>query len=184
MEITRQFLRIFVIICGILVLLSYVYGLSRAEDKMALWGGIPQSWIKFIVPCMFIAAFGWLIYWWTILYSADLSVVEQLRWPWQETPDGAGINRLFLAYFLFLVPSMLWLETTLFHMNNDYSWTPFLVIGNLTLVSIGNIMLGLLAYSAYQDGFESANVMLVGSFLLAIQCIILDGIVWNVKYPW
>ena len=94
------------------------------------------------------------------------------------------VNRLFLAYFLFLVPSMLWLETTLFHMNNDYSWTPFLVIGNLTLVSIGNIMLGLLAYSAYQDGFESANVMLIGSLLLAIQCIILDGIVWNVKYPW
>ena len=51
MKITRQFIRIFVIVCGILVLLSYVYGVSRAEDGMALWGGIPESWIKFIVPC-------------------------------------------------------------------------------------------------------------------------------------
>ena len=63
MEITRQFIRICVIIFGILVLSSYVYGLSKADDKMALWGGIPHSWLKFIVPCMFIAAIGWLIYW-------------------------------------------------------------------------------------------------------------------------
>ena len=39
MEITRQFIRICVIIFGILVLSSYVYGLSKADDKMALWGG-------------------------------------------------------------------------------------------------------------------------------------------------
>ena len=97
MKITRQFIRVFVIVCGILVLLSYVYGVSRAEDGMALWGGIPEPWIKFIVPCMFLAAFGWLIYWWTILYRADISVVEQLRWPWQDEPDGKGTDRLFMA---------------------------------------------------------------------------------------
>ena len=184
MKITRQFIRIFVIVCGILVLLSYVYGVSRAEDGMALWGGIPESWIKFIVPCMFLAAFGWLIYWWTILYRADISVVEQLRWPWQAESDGKGTNRLFIAYFLFLVPSMLWLESTLFHLNNEYSWTPLLVIGILTTVCIGNIMFGLLAYSAYQDGFEGGKVMLFGTVLLGIQCIIFDGIIWNVKFPW
>ena len=83
-----------------------------------------------------------------------------------------------------MIPSMLWLESTLFHINNDYSWTPFLVIGVLTLASIGNILYGLLAYSAYQDGLEGANMMLLGSVMLSIQCIILDGIVWNVKFPW
>ena len=90
MEITRQFIRICVIIFGILVLSSYVYGLSKAEDKMVLWGGIPHSWIKFIVPWMLIAALGWLIYWWTILYSVDASVIDQLRWPWQDSADGKG----------------------------------------------------------------------------------------------
>ena len=58
MEITRQFIRICVIIFGILVLSSYVYGLSKAEDKMVLWGGIPHSWIKFIVPWMLIT---WMV---------------------------------------------------------------------------------------------------------------------------
>ena len=45
-------------------------------------------------------------------------------------------------------------------------------------------MFGLLAYSAYQDGFEGGKVMLVGTVLLGIQCIIFDGIIWNVKFPW
>ena len=184
MVITRRFVRIFVVVCGILVLLSYVYGVSRTDDSMILWGGIPESWIVFIVPCMFLAAFGWLIYWWTILYRADLSVVEQLRWPWQKTSDGAGLNRIFLSYSLFMIPSMLWLESTLFHINNDYSWTPMLVIGILTLVSIGNIMLGMLGYSSYKDGFAGGKTMLIGSILLGIQCIIFDGIIWNVKFPW
>jgi hypothetical protein len=114
----------------------------------------------------------------------DASVIDQLRWPWQDSADGKGANRLFLAYCVFLIPSMLWLESTLFHINNDYSWTPLLVIGVLTLASIGNIMYGLLAYSAYQDGLDGANMMLLGSVMLSIQCIILDGIVWNVKFPW
>ena len=83
-----------------------------------------------------------------------------------------------------MIPSMLWLESTLFHMNNDYTWTPILVIGILTLASIGNIMLGLLAYSAHQDGLKGANVMLAGAFMLSIQVVIFDGIVWNVKFPW
>ena len=108
--------------------------------------------------------------------SVTLAMARFSRWQ--------GCNRLFLAYCVFMIPSMLWLESTLFHINNDYSWTPFLVIGVLTLASIGNIMYGLLAYSAYQDGLEGANMMLLGSVMLSIQCIILDGIVWNVKFPW
>ena len=85
MQITRQFIRICVINFGILVLASYVYGLSRLEDKMVLWGGIPDSWLKFIVPFMFIAAIGWLIYWWTILYRVDASVMDRGKIPVMET---------------------------------------------------------------------------------------------------
>jgi hypothetical protein len=168
---------------GILILLSYVYGVSKSGDAMALWGGIPISWTKFIIPWMFIAAIGFLMYWWTILYSVDASVIDALRWPWGES-DGNGATRLLLTYCVFMIPSMLWLESTEFHANTEYSWTPLLVIGILTLVSIGNIMLGLLAYSAYQDDIEGAKIMLAGSIMLSIQCIFLDGILWNIKYPW
>ena len=68
MEVTRKFVRIFILIFGTLVLVSYVYGLSHASDTEALWGGIPWSQAQMIVPFMFLAAFGFLTYWWTVLF--------------------------------------------------------------------------------------------------------------------
>ena len=112
MEVSRQMLRIFVSIFGTLVLVSYLYGLSHASDKDALWGGIPWSQAKFIVPFMFVAAFGFLMYWWIILYQNDASVIAELRWPWGES-DGHGGGRLLLAFGLLIIPSALWLEATI-----------------------------------------------------------------------
>ena len=79
---------------------------------------------------------------------------------------------------------MLWIDSTIFHMNNSYSWTPILVIGILALASVGNIMLGLLAYGAMQDGVEGSRTMLLGSVLLGIQVILNDLIIWSAKFPW
>ena len=183
MEVSRQFLRIFIYIFGTLVLVSYMYGLSHASDKEALWGGIPWSQAKFIVPFMFLAAFGFLMYWWVILYQSDASVIADLRWPWGES-DGHGGGRLLLAFAMLVIPSALWLEATIYHLDHDYSWTPILVIGVLVLASIGNIMMGLLGYSAWQDDVSGGGAMLVGSILLGIQCILLDCIYWNLKFPW
>ena len=101
-----------------------------------------------------------------------------------EDPDGKGADRLFLAYTLILIPSALWLESTLFHLSNDYSWTPVLVIGILILVAIGNVMLGLLAYGSYQDGVDGSGLMIAGAVMLGIQCVINDCILWSIKFPW
>ena len=79
---------------------------------------------------------------------------------------------------------MLWIDSTIFHMNNSYSWTPILVIGILALASVGNIMLGLLAYGAMQDGVEGSRIMLLGSVFLGIQVILNDLIIWSAKFPW
>jgi hypothetical protein len=85
---------------------------------------------------------------------------------------------------LILIPSALWLESTLFHLSNDYSWTPVLVIGILILVAIGNVMLGLLAYGSYQDGVDGSGLMIAGAVMLGIQCVINDCILWSIKFPW
>ena len=44
LEISREFVRTVVFVLGPMVLASYVVGLRRADDPMALWGGIPESW--------------------------------------------------------------------------------------------------------------------------------------------
>jgi hypothetical protein len=76
------------------------------------------------------------------------------------------------------------MESTIYHLSNDYSWTPLLAIGMLFLTSVGNVMLGLLAYGAYQDGVEGSGMMIAGVGMLAIQCILNDLVIWSIKFPW
>ena len=163
--------------------MSYFYGVSKLSEPAKLWGGVPESWQTYIIPFMFVAAVGYLIYWWVALFQLETMTLEHLRWPWGES-DGSGLNRLLLAYALFLIPSALWLESTSFHIANNYSWTPILVVGILLLASIGNVMLGLLAYGAYQDNVAGSGLMIIGAFMISIQCILNDLIIWSVKFPW
>jgi len=182
-EITRQVVLAFTFVLGPLVLASYVYGVSHAEQPMELWGGIPESWRSYIVPFMFVAALGFLMYWYIVFFQFEETMVSSLRWPWTES-DGNGNTRLLIAYAAFLIPSALWIESTILHMENDYAWTQYLVIGTLLFTSIGNVMLGLLAYGAYQDGFEGSTIMIIGAIMLAIQCILNDFVIWVYKFPW
>lgn len=183
MEITRKLVLAFTFVFGPVVLASYVYGVSHAESPMDLWGGVPETWRDYIVPFMFVAAIGFLIYWYIVFFQLEKSVVSSLRWPWTES-DGNGEMRLLLAYALFLIPSALWIESTILHIENDYVWTQYLVIGTLLFTSIGNIMLGLLAFGAYRDGVEGSVLMIIGSIMLAIQCILNDFVIWVYKFPW
>jgi hypothetical protein len=183
MGITRQFIRICVRLFGILILWSYVYGVSKSSDPVLLWGGVPLSWQSYIIPFMFVAAVGYVLYWWAVFFAIEESTLESLTWPWAES-DGNGARRLLLAYSLFLIPSALWLESTSFHIENDYAWTPILVVGMLILVSLGNILLGLLAYNSYRNDIDGGSYMLIGSIMISIQCIINDLLIWSYKFPW
>jgi hypothetical protein len=183
MEITREIVLSATIILGPIVLASYAYGISHAEDGAALWGGIPESWRSVNVACMFIAATGYLMFWWIALFQLEVSTLEALRWPWGES-DGEGMSRLLLAYLLILIPSALWIESTIFHLSSDYSWTPILVVGILFLVAVGNVMLGMMAYGAYQDGVDGAGLMFAGAVMLGLQCIVNDFVIWSYKFPW
>ena len=183
MEITRSKVRICAFIFGPIVLASYWFGVSRMEDPMLLWGGIPESVRPINTFCMFIAATGFLIMWWSFLYKWDSASVEELNWPWRDNNSG-GHTRLLLALLLVMIPSTFWLESTNFHISNDYSWTPYLVVGVLFLAAIGNILLGLLAWSAYKKGMEGAIWAVIGAGMLAIQVIINDAIWWSLKFPW
>ena len=183
MEITRQQVLAFTFVFGPLVLVSYVYGVSHAESPDDLWGGISETWRFYIIPFMFVAALGFLMYWYIVFFQFDDSALSSLRWPWGES-DSKGASRLLLAYAVFLIPSALWIESSILHIENDFAWTQYLVIGTLLVTSIGNVMLGLLAFGAYQDEVGGSFMMIVGSIMLAIQCILNDFVIWVYKFPW
>ena len=102
MDVTRQAVLIFTLICGPIVLLSYIYGVSHSENPSELWGGIPESWWTFIVPFMFIAAAGFMMYWWVVFFRLDESTLRGLRWPWGESDD-FGNSRLLTSFALSLI---------------------------------------------------------------------------------
>lgn len=184
MRITRDAVRIAIIITGILVLVSYVFGISRMSSPSDLWGGIPESWRTFNTATMFVAAAGFLMAWWFLLYKWDADSVESIQWPW-TVGDQGGHSRLMLAFLLVTIPSMFWLETTILHIKLETAWTQWLVIGNLWLACFGNILLALLGWSAIkQSTGPYAFVPFLGSIMLGIQVILNDGILWNLKYPW
>merc|ERR1712044_133037 len=84
--------------------------------------------------------------------------MERLRWPWGQS-DGNGGFRLLFAMSMFLIPSMFWLEATIFHVNYRFSWSPLLPIGILILVGIGSLMFTLIACAAVLDGIPAAKRM-------------------------
>ena len=83
------------------------------------------------------------------------------------------------------IPSMLWLELTALHLELKSTLTKVLVIGNLWLVGLGSILLGLLSWSAHRQKIGPNTIRpLIGAILLGYHCIINDAIIWNVMYPW
>ena len=98
--------------------------------------------------------------------------------------DNKGATRLLASMCVFLLPSALWLEATLFHMDHGTTWSPILPIGVLVVVALGNLMFGALAADAYKNRLPGWKRMLVGALLLGVQCILNDCIVWNAMFPW
>lgn len=199
MKITRRIVQVAWLIAGLLVLASYVIGAVRMDDPSDLWGGIPESWIIPNVICMFIAVIGYIILSWFFLVRWDPKAVEAVQWPCCQHRQGGQLDqnedvqpigtgghaRLLLAFMLFLIPSMFWLELTILHIWIGKAWTQVLVIVNLWLVCIGNILLFLLAISAHRLHIGSKTILpIIGALMLGIQVIINDGIIWNVKFPW
>lgn len=183
MDVSPMTLRWFVAIAGPLVLVSYVIGIARAEQPQALWGGIEGSERMLIVPFMFVAAAGFLAYAYIALFSMDGATQAGLRFPWQEA-DGNGQSRLLMAYALYLIPSMLWLEATLLHIKVGEPWTQWVTIGVLTAVSVGIVLLGLIGWAAHQDGVPGAIWLILGAVAMGIQSIVNDNIIWVWKFPW
>ncbi len=185
MEISREFVRTTVFILGPMVLASYVIGLKRMDDPMALWGGIPESWRSLNVTCMFISAAGFLILFQQLLFGWDPTVVEGVGWPWSGETSEGGHARLLTALLLVLIPSILWLELTYLHLRTETAWSQWLVIADLWLIVAGNILLIIFGWSAWTSGDAGTSVLpLIGASMLAIQVIVNDGVLWVWKYPW
>ena len=72
------------------------------ESPMDLWGGIPNSWIPFILVFMGLAVIGFLVFTWFFLFQWTPEAVDSVVWPWQKYEN---THRYFFANFTMMAYS-------------------------------------------------------------------------------
>lgn len=154
------------IIGGICVLGTYAYFLvNNQKSAAALWGGIPELWRPIYITGMILAACGYLVVSYIILFSLPTTYINY--------------NYFSAAYALILIPSAFWMPMVFKFLNHesDFLWLCIRVI--LFLVALGALLIvinliinkKLLTNIAYYTG-------LIGSIVFFIHVFVLDALVW------
>ena len=156
---------------GFAVLGSYAWGLSSHPGEGALlWGDIPESWKPLYSLNMLPAALGYLTFTAYLLSAKP----EELRFRGEKALVLFQIN-----YGLFLTTAAFWMPLCWIALDGNQTWLllPIQSVLAVTgLASIGFIYLLWNLEAPPRPRFHKAA--LVGACWLALQCAVLDAIVW------
>ena len=162
------------VVGGTAVLASYVVGLGAVSGE-ALWGGVPEGLRPLYTINMFLAAGGYFLFTYYILFKLDSETTR--------LGGRFGYGIFFLLYALILLPSALWLPLTgvLVAQPGDGIWAG--VLGVLTLTGLGS--LGLLAclLNLGENAPRGRTVAVLGLIPFCLQTAVLDAVVWPTFFP-
>lgn len=159
---------IIIVAGGILVLASYAHGLITNPSKAsALWGGVPKAWLPVYTTSMLLAAAGYLLFTFFLLFRAhEFGIVIDFR-------------MLSLVYLAILVPSALWMPLTvqMVASPSPSTWVGIRLV--LTLVALGGLAVVItLVLLQPRPQHWSYWAALVGSAVFFLHTAVLDAIVW------
>lgn len=171
---TRKLLMIvIVVIGGIAVLGSYVYGFQASSGGAdLLWGGVPESLRPLYTANMIPAAIGYLVFTYYILFRLNPA----------ETRIGErdGFRVFNWIYAAILIPSALWMPLTLQALEQNSTAWAWVVRLDLAIVGLASLAM---LYALWQARPRRAVVVhrlaVIGSIFLCIQTVILDAIIWS-----
>ena len=166
-----------VLLGGAAVLVSYAYSLSIDRGtQMGLWGGVPFSLLPAYVTSMALAASGFFVFTYYLLFPVN--------------PDGVRIASRFgygqfqVLYLMILIPSALWLPLTsaMVQQPSNLLWLGILLV--LAVVGLGSMGL-LLALLTLQPRQPTAAYWLavLGAVAFCFQTTVLDLFVWTGLFP-
>ncbi len=158
---------------GVLVLGSYVQGMVANPGKAsALWGGVPKSALPAYTVMMLLAAVGYLLFTYFLLFRAS---------PLGVNPD----FRLYaVIYAIILIPSALWMPLTVQMVSQPSPVTWFAI--RLALILVGLAAFAML-YSLItikprpQDWSYWAAI--AGSSAFFLHTAVLDALIWPRFFP-
>lgn len=172
----KKKLGIIILIGGIAVLGSYALGvLANPEAGTMLWSGVPQEIRPYYTVNMILAASGFFVFTYFILFRL--------------IPDETTITRRY-GYELFnvlyagiLIPSALWLPFTVLAVEQSsilLSWVVRFTLAIVGLASLGLLYALVNVKTPQSQWIKKLAVM--GSVFFNIQTVILDAIVWGVFF--
>lgn len=173
MQVNKRLLMVIILLGGLAVIGSYVFGiLAYPDDADALWGGVPEAMLPFYTANMLLAASGYFAFTYYIFFRLDPARTRVFRF------FGFGFFNVIYASILF--PSALWMPFTLLAVIQSSTIWVWAVRLALWIVGLGSLAL-LFAIWKKDPGQSlwAHRLAVIGSIFFCVQTVVLDGIVWT-----
>lgn len=166
-----------IVLGGIAVLGSYIHGATTAPGKAsALWGGVPKALLPAYTVAMFLAAAGFLLYTYFLMFRLEPAVVR--------FGFGLDFRVVPLVYLLVLIPSALWMSLTIAMVDapSPAIWAAIRLV--LFAVGFGALAVLVLLLTAQPRQAGAAYwAAVVGAAMFFIHTGILDALLWPYYFP-
>ena len=122
------------ILFGSILLYSYYRGINNNPGiGIKLWGGVPQIITPYIVTSMFISAIGYFFFTYYILFFVDNRSIKVF--------NVFNYTFFIITYLFILIPSCLWIDFSIFYINNPSNLLWIAICAILYTVGIFSILL-------------------------------------------
>ncbi|MEW5873197.1 MAG: hypothetical protein AB1894_28315 [Chloroflexota bacterium] len=173
MDANKRWLIAIILIGGVAVLGSYFLGVQAYPNAgQILWGGVPERIRPAYTVNMFLAAAGYFLFTFFILFRLDPIETKV------TSRFGFGVFNGLYAAILF--PSALWLPLTFFAAEQSSQallWIVRIELGLVGAASLG-LFFALWKVRPPQPAW-TYRLALLGILFFCIQTVILDAIVWS-----
>lgn len=176
MQSNQRILAAINVVGGLAVLGSYAWGFIARPDAMgALWGGVPEGARGLYTINMFLAAGGYFLFTFYIVFRRLRSASERAEAP---SPTSFAV-----LYTTILIPSALWLPMTSVMVNSPSPTLWWLIRVDLALVAAGSVgVLILISADRLREWTRARVLAVVGLFPFCLQTVVLDAIVWPIYF--
>ena len=165
------------LIGGIFVIGSYVIGFnSELEDKLALWGGISGKTRQVFTVSMLFSATGYLAFLFYMIFKGGLDN--------NDNPTLLGLDAFLILCIIFLVSASIWMPGTVKFLETSltYWWLITIAVLWITAISLVAMLIILLSTNNIEHNL-SLKLATIGIGYIAFHCLVLDAIIWVLKFP-
>jgi uncharacterized membrane protein len=165
------------VVGGVLVIGSYVREIrAHPRTRNDAWGGVPRRLIRPYVVSMLLAAAGFFLFTYFILFRLEPSEAR--------IADTFDFSLFYVIYALILFPSALWMPLTfsmLERPRRSMWWAIRLTLAVVGLASVW-LLVSLLLTSPKEPTW-AFGLAVAGSAAFCVQTALLDAIVWPAYFP-